>query len=85
MDLFITIEAIYICQHRLDYAMINKPWNLSGLIKQRFFLAHAKCNISQSTPHSNSPLYSDSANHAASILYLYHFNLLDHHGTKRER
>lgn len=35
MDLFITIEANYICQHRLDYAMINKPWNLSGLIKQR--------------------------------------------------
>lgn len=25
MDLFITIEANYICQHRLDYAMINKP------------------------------------------------------------
>lgn len=36
MDLFTTIEANYICHHRLDYALINKPWNLSGLIKQRF-------------------------------------------------
>lgn len=35
MDLFITIDTNYICQHRLDYAMINKPWNLNGLIKQK--------------------------------------------------
>lgn len=35
MDLFVTIEANYVCQPRLDYAMINKPRNLSGLIKQK--------------------------------------------------
>lgn len=73
MDLFITIEANYICQHRLDYAVINKPGNLSGLIRQGFFLAHSECAVSQSPPQSSSPPHSDSANCEPFIFNLCHF------------